>query len=37
MERFAASLPVKGYSGELSGKKRVQLPSEREKGASVFF
>lgn len=34
MERFAASLPVKGYSGEFSGKKRVQLPSEREKGYS---
>lgn len=37
MERFAGSLPVKGYSGEFSGKKRVQLPSEREKGAKVFF
>ncbi|XP_074635597.1 uncharacterized protein LOC141893980 isoform X2 [Acropora palmata] len=34
MERFAGSLPVKGYSGEFSGKKRVQLPSEREKGYS---
>lgn len=34
MERFAGSLPVKGYSGEFSGKKRVQLPSEREKGHS---
>lgn len=36
MERFAGSLPVKGYSGEFSGKKRVQLPSEREKGANVL-
>ncbi|XP_068679369.1 uncharacterized protein [Montipora foliosa] len=34
MERFGGSLPVKGYSGELAGKKRVQLPSDREKGYS---
>ena len=35
MERFSGSLPVKGYSGELAGKKRVQLPSDREKGENV--
>ncbi|XP_068747984.1 uncharacterized protein [Montipora capricornis] len=34
MERFGGSMPVKGYSGELAGKKRVQLPSDREKGYS---
>lgn len=32
MERFGGSLPVKGYSGELAGKKRVQLPADHGKG-----
>jgi len=32
MERFGGSLPVKGYSGDMTGKKRVQLPVDIGKG-----
>ena len=35
MERFGGSLPVKGYSGEMAGKKRVQLPADLGKGMFV--
>jgi len=36
MERFGGSLPVKGYSGEMTGKKRVQLPVDIGKGYSSY-
>lgn len=35
MDRFGGSLPVKGYSGEMAGKKRVQLPVDLGKGRHV--
>ena len=36
MERFGGSLPVKGYSGEMAGKKRVQLPVDIGKGRQTY-
>ena len=36
MERFGGSLPVKGYSGEMAGKKRVQLPADLGKGRNAL-
>jgi len=36
MERFGGSLPIKGYSGEMAGKKRVQLPADLGKGYSSY-
>jgi len=35
MERFGGSLPIKGYSGEMAGKKRVQLSADLGKGKYV--
>lgn len=37
MDRFGGSLPVKGYSGEMAGKKRVQLPVDLGKGRRLVF
>ena len=37
MERFSGSLPVKGYSGEMAGKKRVQLPADLGKGMFIVY
>ena len=37
MERFGGSLPVKGYSGEMAGKKRVQLPADLGKGMFIVY
>ena len=37
MERFGGSLPVKGYSGEMAGKKRVQLPVDLGKGMFIVY
>jgi len=36
MERFGGSLPIKVYSGEMAGKKRVQLPADLGKGYSSY-
>ena len=37
MERFGGSLPVKGYIGEMAGKKRVQLPADLGKGMFIVY
>ena len=37
MDRFGGSLSVKGYSGEMAGKKRVQLPVDLGKGRRLVF
>ena len=37
MERFGGSFPVKGYSGEMAGKKRVQLPADLGKGMFIVY
>ena len=37
MERFGGSLPVKGYSDEMAGKKRVQLPADLGKGMFIVY